>query len=423
MNRPLLRPIVPSTINKDPTSDIIYYNVIMTGNPNQTFSPAIYEETRTQPVLDDPSQYYLSVVRFSIDGSNIPIFVCPVIPDPITPTNVNNTPFVVTLSYGGVNYSANVQYFPSTDAPIPQIPTATSQDITSTYYYIYYYTSFIQMVNNAINVAFLALTTANPGLTGVQAPYFQYDPNTQLISYVTQNIINPLVAGINVYQTQFTNGVPQIAPQPAGTIYVYLNEQLYSFFDGIEAFEYINTSQNLILVRDLKDNYLYPAQNAANTTATQTETSFTSGTGTYTTQPAWFIFTQQYNMITKWNSLSSIVFLTNNLPVNKEYIPASSIVGVTSAGNASFRPILTDFVPELINAGDSRSRFNYFPQGPYRLIELNSQEPLRKIDLRIYWEDHFQNLYPLYISYGDCNSVKLMFMKKSLAKYNNQIAY
>jgi len=413
-----------STISRSTTSDIIYYNIVMTGNPNIPLTQAIYEEIRTQPVIDNPSEYYLSVVRFSIDG-DIPIFICPVIPNPLNPLDVNYTPFAITLSYGGVNYTSNLIYIPSTDAPAPQVPTSTTQDVTSTYYYIYYYTTFVQMINNAINTAFSALILANPGLSpNVEAPYFQYEPDSRVISYVTQNIDNPLIPGTNIYMTQFgVNGKPIVSPQPNGTIYVYVNDKLLTYVDGIENFEYRLSNKNLILVRDLKNNYYYPPINGLDNIATQSKISFTAITDTYSASPKWFKLTQQYNMISKWNSLSNIVFLTNNLPVNKEFIPASSIIGVTSQSNTSFRQILTDFCPILENAGDSRSRFNYFPQGPYRLIELNSTDSIRVIDLRIFWEDHLQNLYPLFITYGSCNNIKLMFIKKSLVKSNNQIAY
>lgn len=417
----MYRPIVKSAIEKDITSDIIYYNIVMTGSPNQTFTNALYEETRTQPIIDDPSKYYLSVVRFSIDGSTIPLFVCPVIPNPGDLTDVNFTPFVVTLSYNGINYSTNVRYIPSSNAPIPLPPTATNQDIVSTYYYVYYYTTFIQMVNNAINTSFNALVLANPGLT-IKAPYFQYNTDSEKISLVVPNIDNPLIPGTNVYLTQYNvNGIPAITPQPNGTVYMYMNNQLFSFFDGIEVFSY-NGLSNLFIIRDLKNNYYYPPQIGTNTSINQTAISFTNDNINYTTRPEWFIFTQQYNMIFEWNSLSTIVFLTNSLPVNKEFIPSTTINSI-STGTNSFRPVLTDFIPDLNKSGDSRSRFNYYPQGPYRLIELNSHEPLRKIDLRIYWEDHLQNLYPLFITYGECDTIKLMFMKKTLAKYNNQISY
>ncbi len=207
---------------------------------------------------------------------------------------------------------------------------------------------------------------------------------------------------------------------------MYLNEQLFSFFDGLESFAYyqdptfVPNKVIMMVFRDLKNNYYYPPQLqiTPNSAPPQVATSFSIGTTTYTTSPAYFIFTQQYNITGSWNSLESIVFLTHHLPVQVEYIPTSTIYSPTGTSNANFKPILTDFVPTLEEAEAARSRFTYYPSGNYRLIDLHSQIPLRKIDLQMFWQDQYQNLYPLYISCNKSNSVKLMFIKKSLANYN-----
>lgn len=417
--------------------DIVYYNIVMTGNPNQVETQAIFEETRTQPLLNKPDDYYMSIIRFSIDGSFIPLFVCPVIPNPMDPTDVNFTPFLVTLSAGGNNYSQNVRYYPESNARLPFPPVLVngmiSQDFSSSYYYIYTYTRFITMVNTALQTAFNNLVAANAQFAGTPAPYFIYDDTNKNISLVVPNIV---VAGTNVWLTPITPTPPTIGmtslanepvqPQPANTIYLYMNEQLFSYFDGIETFGYYNNPNQTVLYvfRDLKNNYYYPPINGANTAPPQTETSFSIVSGaqtqSYTVSPAWFIYTQQYNFLSIWNSLASIVFTTNNIPVQIEYIPSSAIVNSNGAqsGNISFRSILTDFTPDLMNAGDSRSRFIYNPTGQFRLLDLKSNLPLVKIDLQMWWQDEYNNLYPLFISYNQSNTVKMMFIKKSLANYN-----
>ncbi len=118
-----------------------------------------------------------------------------------------------------------------------------------------------------------------------------------------------------------------------------------------------------------------------------------------------------------------MVFLTSTLPIQNEYIPATAINTSSNSGFAAYRPIITDFVPDLNLAGDTRTRFNYFPQGPYRLITLKSNEPLRRIDLQVFWQDQYQNLYPLSIACNESDTIKIMFIRKSLVKYNHQMAY
>jgi minor capsid protein V18/V19 len=408
----------------DDNADIIYYNITMTCQLAKSNTLAQYEETRTQPILDDPSQYYMSIIRFSIDGSNIPIVVCPVIPNPNNVNDINYTPFSITLQYAGVDYTSPLIFIPEINVPIlPQPPTLQGQDITTQYYYMYTYTTLVVMINNAIQSAFTALITANPGVSAAGVPYFIYDRSQQKFALVVPNTV---IAGTNVYQTQFNgSNIPLTGTtQAAGTINIFLNSRIYSYFDSIESYQYQDVVlSNLMLIRDLKNNYYYPSQNGANTSPPQVATSFTNTNISYTTAPVYYIFYQQYNTISNWNSLSGIVFLTSSLPIQYEYIPASAINPMSGSGFSAFRPIITDFTPVLEQAGDARTRIVYFPQGPYRLISLKSTDALYKIDLSIWWQDQYQNLYPLTISCNEADTIKIMFMKKSLAKNSNMISY
>ena len=408
----------------DDNADVIYYNIIMTCQVAKSSTPAQYEETRTQPIIDDPSDYYMSIIRFSIDGSNIPIAVCPVVPNPNNANDINYTPFSVTLQYGGVNYTSQLSFIPEINVPLlPQPPTTTGQDTTTQYYYMYTYTTLVTMINNAFQSAFTALTTANPSVASVGAPYIIYDRIQQKFALV---IPNTVISGTNVYQTQFNgSNIPLVGSnQAADMINIFLNSRIYSYFDSIESYQYQDVVlSNLMIIRDLKNNYYYPPQNGANTSPPQVATSFTNTNISYTTAPVYYIFYQQYNTISNWNSLSGIVFLTSSLPIQYEYIPASAINPTAGSGFSAFRPIITDFTPVLEQAGDARTRIVYFPQGPYRLISLKSTDPLYKIDLSIWWQDQYQNLYPMTISCNESDSVKIMFMKKSLAKSSNMMSY
>jgi len=420
------------------SDDIVYYNITMTGNPSNLVTLASFYEERTQAIIDNPSDYYMSVIRFSIDGSLIPIFVCPVIPnpnelDPLNPTDYNYTPFVVTLRTATASYSQNVRYSPESNiTPLPKPPTATRpQDLSTSYYYVYTYSRFVAMVNDAIQIAFNNLVVAEPAFTDTFAPYFEFDSVTRLITLYTSAVvigtepayITPFIPLGNQGTPPCGNSVPnynQNAPvgfsgggcsvpnninmagnqpipvPPVNKIYLYMNNQLFTYFDALESFTYFDdpVKSQLFICRQTPVNFNSdPMVNA-------------------------YFYTQQYNISSTWNSLESIVFLTNSLPVQVEYIPSSSIITAQGVSNANFKPILTDFVPTLEEAGSTRSRFVYYPSGQYRLIDLHSQIPLRKIDLQMFWQDQYQNLYPLYMSYNESNSVKLMFIKKSLANYS-----
>lgn len=404
------------------TPDIFYYDIIMPGLGVEFSSRAVYQDNRAQALIDSPEDYYMSVIRFSIDGSVIPLFVCPIILNQIGIPNPNLTPFVVYFIFNGVTYQKNVIYIPEENGPAPPF-TIPQNTINNFYYYVYYYSSFLNMVNITIAEVFALLTAANPSLINVAPPYYSYDRTTQLISLIVPNVI---VGGINIFLTQFNvDGTPNVTTNT--NVSFFLNAQLYAFFDGIEAFNIIDKSNPdfLIVFRDTKNNYFYPPINKPNVPITnQTLLNISapdivtpSYNDVYTAQPAWFIFTQQYHVVSSWNSLSSIVFLTRSIPVQKEYIPSFAINNALVTVASSSRSVLTDFVPDLTLAGQQRERFVY-TANIYRLIELNSNIPLYQIDLEMFWTDRLQNLYPIYINYTQVNSVKLMFIKKSIVAKN-----
>jgi hypothetical protein len=79
--------------------------------------------------------------------------------------------------------------------------------------------------------------------------------------------------------------------------------------------------------------------------------------------------------------------------------------------------IITDFNLDLTTPGAQRSVALYSPQ-IYRLIDLLSDAPLRKIDIAFWWVDRLNNFYPLYISPYDAITMKIGFFNKRL--YRNQ---
>ena len=231
---------------------------------------------------------------------------------------------------------------------------------------------------------------------------------------------NVNIAGVDVFTVAYNaQNIPIYEPsQPAGKCYLFVNNILYPYLESIEAFvaiNFLNDTSFLINVQDNNNNYYYPPQNAPNLPIDQTLTGFTNANNSYTVAPNWFIFTQQYAHVTSWNSISSVVFMTQ-MPIQHEYIPSFNNINPNNTSAASTMPIMTDFVPDITRPGEQRTRFNYVPTGPYRLIDLKATVPLNKIQFQVFWTDRFQNLYPLKITFGQTNSVKLMFIKKSYYK-------
>jgi hypothetical protein len=115
-----------------------------------------FEEIRNTPFLDgDSAEYFCSIVRFTIQtGNTLPVFIPSIV---IGQANPNLTIYTVTLTYLATSVTRNVIYWPEdATAPLP-MPPMTAQDISSTYYYVYNYSHFVEMVNAALRTAFIAL--------------------------------------------------------------------------------------------------------------------------------------------------------------------------------------------------------------------------------------------------------------------------
>lgn len=414
------------------SGDIIYYNAIMYGQGVASSSYATFEDTRTQALLNKASDYLMSVIRFSIDASHIPLFVCQVIPNPLNVNDLNLTPYTVTLQYNNIKYTQNIIFSPDsrfTGSSLQQPPSAVlGQDNTTDYYYIYYYQSFIKMINDAINGAYAAMSAANPGVfTGKPAPYIIYNARDQQISLIIPVIT--VGANNNAYLTQYDiNGLPIYNPQPADTVIFYTNSLLYRFLEGIAAFV-IGTGQTtypnfLFLIDDLKNNGYYPPiLNPSNILLNQNPINNTVAGLTSTVSPNYLIFTQEYDSISSWDSLASIVFITRTIPIQPEYIPSQQVNNGNNSTGASSRYILTDFVPNTTRIGEQRGRFIYNPSAQYRYTQLKSDLTLNKVDMQIFWQDKQQNLYPMRISAGEINTIKIMFIRKHLLESDNKLMY
>ena len=309
------------------------------------------------------------------------------------------------MEYNG-NFSPQtfVIYVPYNVFPVPPTPTASNPDwLKTNYYFIYAYVYMLDFVNTAIATAFASIPFGAP--VGSLPPYFIYDPITQRISLIAQKSFYDL--------------------KLATPVKLYMNTALQNFFDAIPVtfLGYDNTSLHpatdgrnfLFRIYDQGYNYYYPPknQNIINNT-TATALSETVGAVTYTTDITWYKMTQEYICLQYWHSFKNIVFTTSTIPI--AYEQTSYNQSGTNKSQSNYIPILTDFSPLTEASGSVRSIFEYLPQAQYRLIDLYTHSPMRKIDMQLYWQDNNDTLYPIFIQNNNSISVKLLFAKKSLYK-------
>jgi hypothetical protein len=337
--------------------DHLYYNALFS-NDTDVQRNAFFTETRTSPILLNPSLYHLALIRFTIPTFAIPLFVWPTLANGTTP---NNNYWSFTFEYAGVIRRKFVTYLNWSNSVIPSV---------------YSYQNFIDACNICLNECYLQMVADAPGFPALahNPPYIIYDPATQILSLVAETSYlcnDPLSIGIKIYSNfllnQFFDPVPNIM--------IATNS-----VDGRDSLFVIEPTGNNNSTTNNPIG-LYPANNA-------------------------YSMSSQYEILNNWSSLKSLIVTSSNLRTKEEYVQTR-----TTINSDSTLQIITDFEPSRDYPGYSRA-WQQYNADIYRYIDLQSTEPLRTIDLQIFWTDLQGKIYPLLINPQTYFTIKLLFTQK-----------
>lgn len=225
---------------------------------------------------------------------------------------------------------------------------------------IYYVNHFVEILNKALEQAHADLLILNPGIT-YNAPFFVYDPNVATKLY--------LVAPIEYIDGNVNN------------ITLFLSSKLFNF--GLQ--EIPVSDGNLILHNDFIKLSIF--DNKIDNKITISGKDYYKIYSEVDTTPL-------------FNKFSDIVILTDSIPINPE--------NISSQLNETQR-ILSDFVP-IGEQGLIGDYYQYFPS-VYRYTNLVSNEPLRKIDIKIYILYETGEYYQHRLTPGTYFTCKLYFSR------------
>lgn len=340
--------------------NIIYCDIQATNTSNSIQRMSI-DISRSTPIISNPSQYYLSIVRFKIPTYKFPLFV---FPDPST------RPLIVSMDYNGVTTSSQVIFTQENFEPV--------YSNTNNYFS---YQHFLQNINTAIRTCFTSLSL--PAITFPQPPYLIYDSDTELISLIA------------------LQSYGDIYPYNTLTIpHIYFNQDLYNYFGNLKCINFgrqNNGLDNKLIIENLINNIKsYPFDPS-------TPNVLTAG----------FEMKQEYSTIYLMNSLTNITIVSNNLPTVAENIMDAKFTGNLSSNNQTLK-ILNDFQPIFDKAGIQRS-FQYYQPTAFRYTDIISSSDLFNLNLQFYlFSAETKNYIPLYIDPTFAISIKLMFKRKEL---------
>jgi hypothetical protein len=350
----------------------IYYDINMINNDvseEQKPSPVIFNESRTNPYIASPENYFASIIRFSLQTPSLPVFI-PMIE--IGQNDVNKTIYKVLMEYQGVRYEQTVMYIPSDLSLVPPIIPLVAQDVSSKYYFVYSIQQWIEMVNKALSDCFDQIPTPPPAST---FPRFVFNVDTSLLElYTDTNWEEEIISPINLY----------------------MNNSLFTLFDSFpRTREQINGTGPFYNKFKIVSN------------------AFTNiNIGAYR-----IVSKQETTTIGLLNPVKSIVFKAGMLPIANELLAPPKFFGVDSTlfsngNNSNISPILTDFQVAVSNLNTYKETIEYVPSGEYRLIDMFGNSPLGSLELSVFWQDNFGGLHILELQSGCSCTIKIMFRRK-----------
>lgn len=351
-----------------------YLNIQVSGGSSVGADPNCnYSQQFQAAILDNPANYHLAIVRFSVPTGDIPLMI---VPAQLGQSNPAMLTYGVGLSSSdGTRAFANVIWTPEDATVSPPAPPLTAQDTTSSkYYWAYSYQTLV----DCINTAFASCVTqlAALGKTVVQ-PRLEFD--------ITVNTYT-LYAQQSTFEASVVNRCN-----------VFMNKPLAAILPNFRT----------IFTGD--PNYTYQFVIKLNPMAT----NVTAASDPY---PSYVAMMQEFPNLQSQTALNTIL-LTTSVSVAGEFFSAtapygSTLKGLTSSSNNA-RRILTDFVCNTtIGFEFKQGGIQYSPTAEYRLVDMEQTTPLTNFDLQVFWTDIYGNFYPLTLPPNQSFNCKVLFRRK-----------
>lgn len=371
--------------------DIVYYNITMLASESpdaETEIPLVFNEIRDTAIVPNSKDYYLSIIRFYADTfEGLPVQYFRVEGNQ---GDRDKGIYTITLEYdngAGTVISTpaiSVVWKPQKrNAAIPPAPNQTSNgaQVFDDYYYIMNYQYMVLLVNETFVYAMQSLK----GLVGaiiapIEPPFMAFNTEDQTVT---------LYARESHYDTS-------VFPQ----IRIYFNRPMYSLYNSLPAFKFD------IKNPDKKYYQLIMNRYSGRNVVTLPDFGIDQ-----------LIFSkQEYSTLQNQSPVSSILFTSSTIPVQSEQMSAPVVYfngkpRLLNNTYNNFANIITDIQSDELGY---KPGILYVPSGAYRLIDLQNDQPLKQIDIALWWRDLLGVIRPMHLAPNSSCSLKLMFRKKSL---------
>jgi hypothetical protein len=409
--------------------DMIYYNcdivdgkTIDLGTGREPL--ARFNETRDTAIIKDCSKYYFSIVRFTMNGSDVllPLFL-PRIQTGQSNPNLTIYHISLQLDYdypapigtGTLRWTLPIVWeTQSLRSNTPQAPL-TQQYINDDYYYCYDYEHFVRLVNKTFtavynNVAsqFLSAFTQVP-IT--KPPILRYNADTKRFQ---------LYCDSYGFGGAFRRSA-SLTDKESWSI--YFDSNMYGLFKGFPAKD-LGGDLAPTNTKGL-DYYAWEILTEGSPLGRDLYVPLDPNTGAPLPPPpdpsfvSYWVFNQDFiSTGTLWSPISSLVFVSTLIPILPEQTAQPILLGdgntQPTGSQSAFQPIITDISLPMETADAYKSFISYVPSAEYRLSTMsNSPIEVRSIDIQVYWKSRLDNeLYPVILYNQSSISVKMLFRRR-----------
>jgi len=380
----------PPTHSKEP--DLVYYNLDIINNKTivvvgGTDPKASFNESRDTPIIKNNSDYLFSIVRFTMDGCELPMFI----PSMKTGGTVNDLVYSVTLTAEDVSGDAftsdeiNLIYVSQNSIEPPS--STDKQDLSSKYYWIQNYQQVVDMVNVAFETAW---TNVKAKADAVHSGVFT--------GVAPKMVFNEANTTFDIWYDSTAFG-----SQSTQQSRLYANSDFYGLFKNYNG-EKTGTDPQY---------FYYYSEIMPTIDGTSNELSYDG--------VDYIAMKQNFKSVNNiWSPIGSIVFSSTLIPVVQEEVAPPVIIGqgnnnISTDSRSAFQPIVSDIVLGLDAPHDYLGFIEYIPS-EYRMNSFTgANQEIRHIDMQIFWKHRLTGeLYPIDMANQGSVSVKIMFRKKHL---------
>lgn len=348
--------------------DVSLYNDSSVINPARPFYvPASINQTRSAALLENPSDWNISIVRLSVNSSAIPRIT------------ESTSSLVVGYMYNNVFYDVPV-VIPFSPDPGSGLPTQSLYNI--------------QQFVNLVNAAFFTAQTAAAGGGAVFAygqVFLTYSSETGLFSLYIPSY--------------FGTGTTSTSPATIGVTMSFDMSQRLNSFPVVQNFPLQNNGHDVIFDKQ------FTGLNQVTLTALNT----LGPAGPVVMAGNYMILVQDSAWPSSVENVNRVVVTTSMLPAITEYRSTALFSQNAASNNNQTANVLTDFFAgSNLNLSNRSDNFNYVPQ-VYRLSSLSGNQPIVSYDITVGTIDRFGAASILRIPPGGSVSLKILFLKKGLS--------